>query len=106
EANPIDQSEKRAKAFDPPCVTGPVEDIPTIKRVSPQLPGRAEVIGWHAGDNGWAAVRVEPEQLASSPDIGPVRADEDRRAPPGHDAWSAAGIAKALPLFEEEKLGQ
>jgi hypothetical protein len=31
---------------------------------------------------------------------------EDRQIAHYHDAASAAGIAKALPLFEEEKLGQ
>ena len=95
-----------AKALDPPGVSGPREHIPPVVGIPPQLSGRAEVVGRHAGEHGRLAVGVEAEQLAPRPDVGAVVRDEDGQIAHDLDRSRAAGVAHALPLLEEQELRQ
>ena len=106
DAHPIDQVEQRAEALDPPGVAGPLERVPAVVRIAPQLAGRAEVVRRHAGDDGRTAVCVEAEQLAAGPDVGAVVGDEDGEVAHDGDRSRAAGIADAPPLLEEQELRQ
>ena len=106
DADAIDQRQQGTKALDPPGVSGLLEDIPPVVGISPQLAGRAEVVGRHAGEHGRPAVGVEPEQLSARPDVGAVVRDEDRQIAHDLDRSRAAGVAHALPLLEEQKLRQ
>src|SRR5262245_38565344 len=104
DANPINEREQTAKAFDPPCIPGASEHIPTIVRIAPQLSGGTEVVGWHAGNHGRTSIAVELEQLATCPDIGAVVSDENRQISHDDDRACTAGLAHSVPLFREQEL--
>ena len=95
-SDPIDQREQGTKALDPPCISGLLMDVPPVMRISPQLPGCAEIVGWYAGDDGRPPVRVEPEQLSPPPDVGAVVRDEDRNVALDLDRSRVTGLAPSL----------
>ena len=106
DADAIDERQQGAKPIDPPAVSGPFEHIPPVVGIPPQLPGRAEIVGRHAGEHGRPAVGVEAKQLPSRPDVGAVVRHENRQVAHDLNRSRAAGVMHTLPLLEEQKLRQ
>src|ERR1035438_9846333 len=97
----IHHLERRSQSIDPPLVSGGLQAVPAINRVSPELPVGAEIIGRYAGHLSGPAVGIEFKQIGIRPDIGAVV---------GHVDWSvphhphAAGLTitfQLSPLAEE-----
>ena len=53
----------------PPREILPFDLLPLVHRVSPPLPGPAEVVGRHPGNRTGSSVTIEPEQVPVGPDI-------------------------------------
>src|ERR1700752_4695794 len=104
QSHEIEESERRSNAIDPPPVTGVGGYVPPIKRVSPQLASRAEIIRRNTRNGGRLALLIQSEQLRMRPDIRAVVSDVDRDV--AHDAYATttAMSFKVFPLSEELKL--
>ena len=79
DAKDVDRLKRRAKPVDPPTEPGRPHRVPIVKRISPKLPGLAEVIGRNAGYDDRLPVAVELEHLGLCPDISRVAGNEYRR---------------------------
>ena len=106
DANPVHGGKQRVEARDPPGVSGPLEHVPLVVWVPPELSRRAEVVGRHARHDAGTAVSVELKQFTSRPDIGAVVRDEDGQIAHDDDPSRPARLAQALPLLEKEELRQ
>src|SRR5579862_7112297 len=93
-----------AEALDPPVVAFILHHIPTVKRISPALPGFAEKIRRHSGNHFGIKIVIQAEEPAVRPDIGAVVIDEDGDI--AHDTNGALGTiaAQSLPLLTKGKL--
>ncbi len=47
----VEHLERRPHALDPPCVPVRRHRVPSVNRIAPQLPRRAEIVGRHPGDH-------------------------------------------------------
>ena len=72
DANDVAKAKGCAHSFDPPAIAFLRMGWPVIERVSPVLPGGAEVIWRDARYNAWVAFFVQIEQSLICPDISAV----------------------------------
>src|SRR5206468_6549584 len=75
EADQVHHVERGAYAVDPPAVAIAREGVPLVYRVTPELAGRAEVIGWDTGDRCRFAVVIETKILRVRPYVGAIVRD-------------------------------
>src|SRR6478609_8727830 len=87
----IEHPERSAQAFNPPAITIPLHYVPTVKRVSPKLPGGAEIIRRDARNFQRIALFVEPEHFRIGPHVGTVM-----RGINGNIAHNANSTAHAM----------
>src|SRR5713101_9106200 len=99
ESHHIEKRERGTEALDPPLVSAGGQQVPAINRIPPKLPGGAEIIRWHAGDHGRAALIIEIEQIGMSPDVGAVVRNIDRDVTHETDAALLAIGLEILPLL-------
>ncbi len=104
EPEELRQAQVRPEAFDPPVEAVPLEDVPAVERVAPQLPRRAEVVGRNPRDADGVARLVQLEDLGVRPDVGAVGGDVDRDVAEDPDPPLVGCLLDAVPLAEEEEL--
>ena len=91
-------------ALDPPVEAVPLEDVPAVERVPPELPRLAEVVGRDARHAHRVARLVQLEDLGVRPDVGAVGRDVDRDVAEDPDPPLVRRLLHAVPLAEEEEL--
>ncbi len=74
DADDVHERERRAHALDPPAEAVRAHPLPVVKRVAPELPRLAEVVGRDSGDDRGRAVLLELEQVGVAPTRRPSRA--------------------------------
>ncbi len=104
DARDINCGEGRAHAFDPPLETVGAHAFPVVKRIAPELPGAAEVIGRHTCDDDGRAIFVELKLFRVGPNVGRVLGHEDRQIADDFDAVIVSVTLQREPLAKEEKL--
>ncbi len=100
----VEQSERGAKALNPPGVAILCHHIPAVQRISPQLPGGTEVVRGNAGHHRRIPLLIEMKQRRVGPGIGAVVGHEDRDVPNDADSPLVRVAPQRQPLPEELKL--
>jgi len=92
------QLELAPQPLDPPAVARAAHRRPVVEGVAPQLPGRAEQVGWHPGDE------TGLEELGMRPVVGAAPRHVDRHV--AEDAYAALGGVRTqrLPFAFEPHL--
>jgi hypothetical protein len=101
QADHINHAQRCPKPVNPPGISCLSQDLPTIKRVPPQLARRAEIIGRDSGHNPRPSVILELKQLWMGPHIGTVVGHKDRDIAENADAPFTTIGPKRRPLPEE-----
>src|SRR4051812_9763440 len=100
DADDVAKRERLAHALHPPVIAAVADRVPTIKRISPALPGLAEGIGWNPGDIRWTEVWIQVIKVGMSPHVSAVITDEDRDIPDDLYAAAVGGFPHRAPLLE------
>ena len=100
----IYQLERTLETGDPPGIAVTRHGFPVIKRVAPQLSGRAEEVRRDPGDQRWFAFGVEVEQFCARPGIATVIRHEDGNVADDTDSMLVSVGFQAGPLSLEQKL--
>ncbi len=104
EPDQVHEREQRANTIDPPLKAGLAVRLPLVDGVAPELAGRREVVGRHAGHHLGPPLPIELKQLRVAPDIRRIGRHKDGEVAHQPNA-SAMGIGpQHLPLAEEEIL--
>src|SRR5579872_7628270 len=93
-----------AQTLNPPRISAAFHHIPTIERIAPTLPGLAEEIRRHSGDDLRFKLFTQPEKIGVRPDISAVIVHEDRHIPNDPDFALGAIAAQRVPLLVKCKL--
>lgn len=90
--------------LDPPTETIGLHTVPVVKRITPELPGRTEVIRRYSGNNYRPAVLIELELIGIRPNVGRIQRHKDRYVADQFDGALVAVRFEGKPLLEEKKL--
>ena len=104
DARDVKRAQRRAHPLDPPLESVAPHAVPVVKRISPKLPGGAEVIGRHAGHHDRTAVVVQLELIRIGPNVRRIVGHKNRNVADQLDAASLAVSFERKPLPEEKKL--
>ena len=98
DAREVDERQRAPQPLDPPAVARAAHRRPVVEGVAPQLPGRAEQVGWHPGDE------TGLEELGMRPVVGAAPRHVDRHV--AEDAYAALGGVRTqrLPFAFEPHL--
>src|ERR1700730_12484065 len=86
----------RSKAFGPPFVSGSLNMIPAVNRVTPKLSSGAEIIGRNSGHLRGFAIGIEFEEIGIRPYVGAVMR---------HVNWNIAHHLNSVRLTVTLQLG-
>ena len=104
DAQIVCQGELASDAADPPLISRLFMVIPVVKRISPELACRAEVIRRHSGYGARMSFGIELEQLFVRPDIGAVGGDENRDVADDGNVVFVCVFPQLEPLLLKDKL--
>src|SRR5215216_3067826 len=104
DAEHINLSQRGADAIDPPDIAGLGVALPVIDRISPELALRGEGVRRNAGDDSWASLPIQPEQVAVRPDIGAVVGNKDGQIADDGYAPLVCIATDLAPLAMEQEL--
>ena len=106
DADQVDPLQEGVQAVDPPGEALLLVHLPAVERVAPELPRRAEEIGWNPGLNRRPAALVQEEEVGPGPDVRTVMRREDRDVADELDLLLRASLAKGLHLGLEDVLDE
>src|SRR5690242_14122252 len=100
----VEHLERRAEPVDPPLKSGPFHHVPSVDRISPKLPRRAEVIGRYARNLRRPPRDIEMKQLRVRPHVSTVVCNIDRDVSHDADFSLAAILPQSFPLPKKLEL--
>src|ERR1700681_3170577 len=104
QANHVDASQQRPQPRDAPMIAGLPKSVPVIDGVAPKLSLRAEVIGWHTGNEERPALLVQQKQLRVGPDVARIGRDEEGQVADQAQALAEGACLEPLALAGHQEL--
>src|SRR5579864_2098656 len=104
EPNEVASLRGPAQAQRPPPIFGGANRVPVVQRVTPPLPGSAEVVGRHAGYGFRLQIVFQTKQIAMRPDVRAFVIDEYSNVTDHANGFLRTVMPQCVPLFPEKKL--